>query len=56
MTYRTTEPDATAPRRGRRPYHAPRLIEYGDITRLTQNGQGSGADGGIGANMMMMCL
>lgn len=56
MTQRTLDPDVPAPRRGRRPYHAPRLTEYGDITRLTQNGQGSGVDAGPGANMMMMCL
>lgn len=56
MTQRPITPHAGAPPRGRRPYRRPRLVEYGDITRLTQNGSGSGADGGTMAGMEMMCL
>ena len=39
-----------------RPYQPPVLIEYGHIAKLTQSGLGSGADGGMMANRMMMCL
>ena len=37
-------------------YISPNLLEYGNIAKLTQNGQGSGNDGGGSASMMMMCL
>lgn len=39
----------------RKAYLAPRLVEYGSIAKLTQNGNGSGADGGS-AGMRMVCL
>ena len=48
----TPAPSAT----GRRVYSTPRLTEFGDITKLTQNGSGSGADGGTMGGMFMMCL
>ena len=37
-------------------YQPPTLIEYGHIAKLTRSGFGSGADGGMMANRMMMCL
>ncbi len=37
-------------------YVSPSLLEYGGIAKLTQNGAGSGADGGSVAGMMMVCL
>lgn len=37
-------------------YVSPNLLEYGNIAKLTQNGQGSGNDGGVNAGMMMVCL
>lgn len=37
-------------------YISPNLLEYGNIAKLTQNGQGSGADQGSIAGMMMVCL
>jgi hypothetical protein len=37
-------------------YLSPSLVEYGSVAKLTQNGQGSGADGGATAGMMMVCL
>ncbi|HSE60262.1 MAG TPA: lasso RiPP family leader peptide-containing protein [Nitrospiraceae bacterium] len=40
----------------KRPYQPPVLIEYGHIAKLTHTGFGSGADGGMMANRMMMCL
>lgn len=36
-------------------YISPTLVEYGSVAKLTQNGSGSGTDGG-GAGMMMVCL
>jgi len=39
----------------RRPYREPALVEYGSISKLTQNGSGSGADGGS-AGMNMVCI
>jgi hypothetical protein len=36
----------------RRPYHAPELVEYGSVAKLTQGGGMSGNDG----VMMMFCL
>ena len=35
-------------------YISPNLLEYGNIAKLTQGGQGTGAD--TGTTMMMMCL
>ena len=32
--------------RAKKVYAPPRLVEYGSIAKLTQNGAGSGADGG----------
>jgi hypothetical protein len=50
----------TAPRKSERKkkqaYVPPRLVEYGSIAKLTQSGNGSGADGGLTAGMMMTCL
>jgi hypothetical protein len=43
-------------REGKKAYAPPRLVEYGNIAKLTQNGAGSGNDGGTTANMMMACL
>lgn len=40
----------------RKPYKPPTLVEYGNIAKLTHTGFGSGADGGMMANRMMMCL
>jgi hypothetical protein len=37
-------------------YAPPRLVEYGNVAKLTQSGAGSGNDGGSTANMMMQCL
>jgi hypothetical protein len=36
-------------------YSSPSLMEYGSIAKLTQGGNGSGADGGP-AGMSMVCL
>jgi len=36
-------------------YATPRLWVYGSIAKLTQNGSGSGTDGGTGTSMMV-CL
>lgn len=36
-------------------YVAPSLVEYGSIEKLTQAGNGTGADGGTGS-MQMQCL
>jgi hypothetical protein len=40
----------------KRDYSKPSLVEYGPVSKLIQNGQGPGADGGITAGMMMPCL
>ena len=40
----------------RKPYVEPKLVEYGSISKLTQNGSGSFADGGGPQMMMMACL
>ena len=40
----------------RKPYSPPTLVEYGNIAKLTQSGQGSAGDGGLIGGMMMMCL
>jgi len=49
-------PKKPEPSKRKRVYSKPRLTEFGDIAKLTQNGFGSGADGGGAANMMMKCL
>jgi hypothetical protein len=36
-------------------YVAPSLVEYGSIEKLTQSGNGTGADGGT-TGMQMQCL
>jgi hypothetical protein len=41
-----------APRK--RPYVPPRLVSYGDVASLTQNGNGSGLDGGPPGMAMVM--
>ena len=43
-------------RRRKKSYAPPRLVEYGNIAKLTQSGNGPGADGGLTAGMMMVCL
>jgi hypothetical protein len=45
----------TAEPRGRRPYVAPALTEYGSIGKLTQGGSGSVGEGSGGMSMPM-CL
>ena len=40
----------------REPYSRPKLTRYGSISKLTQNGAGSGPDGGPMNAMAMMCL
>jgi hypothetical protein len=42
--------------KSKRIYVPPRLVEYGNIAKLTQTGNGPGADGGLIAGMMMVCL
>jgi hypothetical protein len=37
-------------------YSSPDLIEYGSVAKLTQSGNGSGADGGLIPGMQMVCL
>jgi len=39
----------------KKPYAPPRLVAYGAVSKLTQNGTGSGADG-VGNSMIYMCL
>jgi len=46
----------TLDRTAKKPYVTPCLVEYGSVAKLTQNGNGTGADGGMTAGMMMMCL
>jgi hypothetical protein len=43
-------------RESKKAYAPPRLVEYGNIAKLTQTGAGPGADGGTTAGMMMACL
>ena len=40
----------------RRAYQPPKLECYGSISKLTRTGNGPGTDGGIVANMHMVCL
>ena len=40
---------------GRRAYVTPELVDYGSVSKLTQNGTGSFTDGS-GMMMMMACL
>jgi len=37
-------------------YISPSLVEYGSIAKLTQSGAGTGTDGGVVADMMMVCI
>jgi hypothetical protein len=53
---KVASPDKQEPGKRKRAYSKPRLTEFGDIAKLTQNGFGSGVDGGGAAGMMMMCL
>jgi hypothetical protein len=39
----------------RLPYRSPALVEFGNVSKLTENGAGSGGDGGA-AGMSMNCL
>ena len=48
-------PQDTADHRGKRPYVAPALTEYGSIGKLTQAGSGAVGEGG-GGMAMTMCL
>lgn len=40
----------------KREYSKPSLVEYGPVSKLIQNGNGPGTDGGPIAGMMMVCL
>ena len=40
----------------KRQYSTPTLTTYGPVSKLTQSGNGSGADGGTQSGMMMPCL
>lgn len=46
----------TSIKRELKPYSPPRLQIYGSVAKLTQSGTGTGADGGLIANMTMVCL
>jgi hypothetical protein len=46
------KPHESAPKK---PYAPPRLVAYGDVTKLTQHGQGSGVEA-VGGSMIMNCL
>ncbi len=35
---------------GKKPYHAPKLLAYGDLVRLTKSKQGQNGDGGAKPN------
>ncbi len=37
-------------------YTPPTVVDYGSVAKLTQTGNGSGADGGAVAGMTMTCL
>ena len=37
-------------------YISPTFCDYGSLSKLTQNGAGSGGDGDTTAGMMMVCL
>ena len=39
----------------KKPYTTPQLVDYGSIAKLTQGGNGTGADGGP-PGMSMVCL
>ena len=43
---------STAENQDKKPYHPPRLVDYGDLTRLTAGGGGDKGDGGGGAQTM----
>ena len=49
-------PDDGGRRLTKKPYQSPRLTEYGNVAKLTQNTAGSGADGGRKASQMKTCL
>ena len=49
------ERDARAPRRAKKSYEKPVLIEYGSVAKLTRASSGSVGDSG-GGGMMMVCL
>ena len=40
----------------KKPYSTPQLVDYGSIAKLTQTGNGTGADGGGIPGMTMVCL
>lgn len=40
------EPSSSSSSSPRKPYHAPRLVEYGDLRTITRAKGGTGNDGG----------
>jgi len=40
----------------RLPYRSPALVEYGNVSKLTQGQTGTGSDGGAAGMSLMMCL
>lgn len=40
----------------KKPYATPKLVAFGTVSKLTQTGAGSGADGGRPGYMAMKCL
>lgn len=40
----------------KKPYAAPKLVEYGSVAKLTETKLGSNLDGKSGMVMMQMCL
>ena len=49
------ERDARPPRRVKKSYEKPVLVEYGSVAKLTRNTTGSVSDGD-GGGMMRVCL
>jgi hypothetical protein len=43
---RTKEKAETPPKRGRKPYKKPNLVEYGSVAKLTQAGGSKASDAG----------
>jgi hypothetical protein len=55
MQQNNRQTPANAPT-AKKPYTTPQLLDYGSIAKLTQTGNGTGADGGLIAGMRMVCL
>ncbi|MBA2506063.1 MAG: hypothetical protein H0V29_08980 [Thermoleophilaceae bacterium] len=53
MTQSQPAESGAAPKKS---YGKPTLVAYGSIGKLTQGGEGSGADGGGTPGMTMVCL